>query len=134
MILTGLRLGELIELKWNQIDWNHKCLTIPRRIPMTLRVQEILRILKEANPDLIKVFGDVVKDFPNEKELRKKIEEAINNCFPKEKLSAAVLRHTFAVGLIQKGVSFSGLYQMMGKDDIGKMMVYFSCCLTNVTL
>ncbi len=147
MLFTGLRSWELVGLKWSQVDWETRCLIIPwgiiklpsvgqeklnngnlkdRRIPLQPRAQEILRKYQQKTTPAQFVFSNPSGQRWEREDFEKKLQKIFMGCPLKKPLSFTVLRHSFAVSLIRKGVSFSKLYTILGKTDIARMMIYSS--------
>jgi integrase len=133
---TGLRFGELVALKWEDVDFKNNEITVSRslvegilgstksnrirRIPMTDSVVESLKGLKKEN-------GFV---FTNRNEnpvvrrtcvrvLRRACREAgIRN------IGWHVLRHTFASHLAQAGANLVAVQNLLGHSEIRTTMRY----------
>jgi site-specific recombinase XerD len=133
-IHTGTRQGEMFNLRWTDINFQTKIITIPipqsksgemKHIPMNDRVIEILRAL----PSRMK--GEWV--FPSSKETT----PMNGNNFTKRVFIPAVkkaeienfrwhdLRHTFASRLVMKGNDLRTVQELMGHKDI-KMTLRYS--------
>jgi integrase len=133
---TGLRFGELVALKWEDVDFKNNEITVSRslvegilgstksnrirRIPMTDSVLESLKGLKKENGFI----------FTNRNEnpvvrrtcvrvLRRACREAgIRN------IGWHVLRHTFASHLAQAGANLVAVQNLLGHSEIRTTMRY----------
>ncbi len=131
-IHTGMRKGEMFNLRWGDVNFQTRVITIPRsksgemrHIPMNDRVVEILRDL----PSRMK--SEWV--FPSSKE----ITPVDGDNFTKRVFIPAVkkaeienfrwhdLRHTFASRLVMKGNDLRTVQELMGHKDI-KMTLRYS--------
>ncbi len=104
---TGLRQGELLRLRWQDIDWDIGMITVhqtksgkPHRVPMNSKVQTILNELK--NPDEPHSQDRI---FPHHlKHLRRVFQKAVKNA-GLEPFRFHDLRHTFASRLAMQGAN-----------------------------
>ena len=139
-LYTGMRLGELCALKWTDIDWDNRTLTVNRTvqrlavsghasktilmesdpksessrriIPLTAPVLERLRSLKEDSPY---VFGGEKPQDPRTMQYRFKrlLKEAhVDN------RNFHILRHAFATNCIENGMDPKTLSEILGHSDV----------------
>ena len=126
---TGLRIHELVNLRAENIDWQAHQLVIHgkgrsdkngklrkkrRIVPMTPRTQVLLEswFAQEESIGIgIRGAEILVKRVAN----RAKIARA---CSPH------VLRHTFSVDCIKKGISFPSLQAILGHDHLSTTFIY----------
>jgi len=134
-INTGLRLGELLNLQWSDIDFKRKKLCIrkksfwipkteEREIPLSEGVLEILKAHKPANVNNSDfVFpdkdGGILKRKLRKDLIRIARKAGINN-FTK----IHTLRHTFASHLVMNGVDLPTVQKLLGHSDIQTTMIY----------
>jgi len=133
--LTGMRRGEIINLKWSDIDLKRKTLTIQsspsfktkqgkrRTIPLNETVVFILQQKAE------KVFSDFVFTFNGAKinydTLTHKFKEkVVLSKLNDKRLHFHSLRHTFASWLVQDGVSLYEVQKLLGHSNIAVTQVY----------
>jgi integrase/recombinase XerD len=125
---TGLRVSELASLKKDNIDWQTHRLTIygkggpygsktkRRIIPLSSRLKPLIEqhfalhdslgIQKRTIQRLVKRVGykaQITRD-----------------------VSPHVLRHTFSVSAIQKGISLPALQRLLGHDRLGTTEIYLN--------
>ncbi len=135
LLLTGMRLEELPQLKWNQVDWSNQCLSIAlpssagfhlsvRTIPLHPQVTAMLKELQMKKHDPSLIFGWLHAHQDAFKDYWKMLQAVFKASGSTKRITWQTIRHTFAVNLIQKGVRFSALYKFFGENDIAKMMIY----------
>jgi integrase len=133
---TGLRFGELIALKWADIDLKECIMTVSRSIvngiegspknnkgrtlPLTASV---VNMLKSRPKDDRYIFhnekGETLKHYNCLKHLYKICKQA-----GLRRISWHVLRHSFASHLAGKGVSVFSIKELLGHSDIKMTMRY----------
>ena len=130
---TGLRQGELLNLKWNQIDYKQQTLILDnaehltkskkvRAIPLTIKVLQILTERERSKrSDFIFTRNGmpIQQDFISHRFKEYVIKAGIN-----PKLNFHSLRHTFASWLIQKGVPVYTISKLLGHSDIKVTEIY----------
>ena len=129
---TGLRLGELINLEWNDVDLERQLITIkvkdfwepknskPRAIPMTNKLVEVLKDLKK---DSRWVFTTRNGRQLNRNHLRERLVKVCMN-IGIELANIHTFRHTFASHLVMRGVDLPTIQKLMGHSDIKTTMIY----------
>jgi integrase/recombinase XerD len=128
MLDTGLRVSELANLKKNNIDWQNHRLTIygkggfygklskRRIIPLATRVREIIEGHFSLNDNLgmsVRTIQRLVKQVANKARISRPV-------------SPHVLRHTFAITVIQKGISTRSLQELLGHDRLSTTEIYLN--------
>jgi integrase/recombinase XerD len=125
---TGLRVAELAGLTKENIDWQTHRLTIygkggpygkktkRRIVPMTDRIKPLL----ESYFALHDEFGISVRT------IQRVLARVANRARIKRPVSPHVLRHTFAVTAIQKGVSIAALQKLLGHDNLTTTAIYLN--------
>ena len=133
---TGLRLGELINMKWDWINFEKNIITAKnsnefttkgkkeRIIPMNQIVQTIMkkRIPIPFNNDFIFVRLKGIK--LNEEFVSKSFKQAVRDAKLNDKIHFHSLRHSFASNLVQKGVSLYVVKELLGHEDIKTTQIY----------
>ena len=133
---TGMRLGELINLKEKQIDFSKKQLKIlgkgnkERIIPAGI---DLLTLIKEYINEKRKVFektGDVLLVSSKGKKLYPKYAyNLVRGILTEEvktldKKSPHVLRHTFATHLMNNGANLDAVKELLGHASLASTQVY----------
>jgi site-specific recombinase XerD len=129
---TGMRLGELINLEWEDVDLERRAITIrvkdfwepknskPRAIPMTNKLVEVLKELQRGSRW---VFAAKKGTQLNRNHLRERLVKLCMN-IGIEPGNIHTFRHTFASHLIMKGVDLPTVQKLMGHSDIKTTMIY----------
>ena len=125
---TGLRLSEFADLKKDNIQWQEKRLVIygkggpygkktkRRIIPMTERVRRLLEyhFAENDNTEMVKrTVARIVKKVADKAGISKPV-------------SSHVLRHTFSVNCIKKGISTRALQTLLGHDRLTTTELYLN--------
>jgi len=118
---TGMRIGEILNLKWKGVDLFRKTITIfesknneKRTIPMNNIVFEMLKAkakVRSINNDI--VFSSNVGTLKDERNVRRKFELAVKRAGI-EDFRFHDLRHTFATRLVQEGCDFYKVQRLLG--------------------
>ncbi|MQY59130.1 MAG: tyrosine-type recombinase/integrase [Clostridia bacterium] len=125
---TGLTLSEFADLKKDNIQWQEKRLVIygkggpcgketkRRVIPMTERVKKLLEyhFAENNNTGMVKrTVARIVKKVADKTGISKPV-------------SPHVLRHTFSVNCIEKGISTRVLQILLGHDRLATTEIYLN--------
>ena|SRR5437762_5831073 len=125
---TGLRVTELSKLTKDNLDWqNHRLMIYGkggpygkqskrRIIPLSPRLQPILEGHLGLHDNLkvgVRTIQRMVKQVANKAHIRRTV-------------SPHVLRHTFAVTCIQKGISTRALQEILGHDRLATTEIYLN--------
>jgi len=125
---TGLRLSEFADLKKDNIQWQERRLVIygkggpygkktkRRIIPMTERVRKLLEYHFAENNDTGITTRTVTRTV-------KKVADKAGISKP---VSPHVLRHTFSVNCIKKGISTRALQTLLGHDRLTTTELYLN--------
>jgi site-specific recombinase XerD len=135
---TGMRLGELANMKWSWIDFQSKTIKIlnhvsfntkskqARVIPMHLLVSESLQKmfnnLKPEKDDF--VFSKTHKVKFNDDYISKSFKKTVRKANLGDGIHFHTLRHSFASGLVQKGVSLYVIKELLGHQDLKTTQIY----------
>lgn len=139
---TGMRLGELLGLKWDVVDWEERTLRVrynyvakemdrpktrnsQRTIPLTDLVVETLREHREERAEsgewCFVWEGDLLSKWRVWDPLKRAWAAAdIDHCKP----GWHRLRHSFASQLAKEGVSIGKISKLLGHSDIKTTMRY----------
>lgn len=125
---TGLRVGELANLTKDNIDWQGHRIIVHgkgghygkqskrRIVPMTDRIQPLLESYYALNDSFIL----------KQRQMQRIVKEVANRARIKKEVTPHVLRHTFAVTVVQKGISTRTLQQILGHDHLSTTEIYLN--------
>jgi len=126
-ILTGLRLGEIINLKWKNIDFERKLINVassdeyqvkhgkPRPLPLNSGALEILNGLSK---DTEWVFTDAKGKKYNGNTVSKKFKKYIRRCKMSDELHFHSLRTTFTSWGISNGIPMYAMKTFLGHSSV----------------
>ena len=125
LVDTGMRLGEMLKLKYEDVNFNTNLITIwinkggrPRSIPMTKRVRQIMLTRQESTPDMpFHLNNDMAIN------AWQWVRKLMGLEHDKEFVLHA-LRHTCASRLLNKGVDIVSIRDWLGHADISTTMIY----------
>jgi len=135
---TGLRLGELVNMHWNWIDFLQNQITVKcsdnfqtkskkeRIVPMNNKVRTILfkRFnLHIHNLDEVVFYNRRGKRLYQES-ISKQFKKIVRKANLNEKIHFHTLRHSFASLLVQKGVSLYVVKELLGHEDLATTQIY----------
>ncbi len=133
---TGCRLGEIINLRWKNIDLGKLIITIgdemfttknekQRVIPISVELIKILSRMKKTNfTSKHYVFGKS-KNFPFRGEyVSRNFKKAIQKAKLKEDIHFHTLRHSFASNLAIRGVPIIIIKELLGHSSIVTTEIY----------
>lgn len=127
---TGLRVNEFCSLRRDQVHWQESSLVIwgkggwyghkgkRRVVPLTARAKRLLELhfcTNEAVGFTKRTAQRVVKRVANRALITKPV-------------TPHVLRHTFAVNCVKKGVSTASLKKILGHDRLETTEIYLNIC------
>ena len=135
---TGLRLGELINMQWNWIDFFQNLITVKcsgsfqtkskkeRIVPMSEKVKSV--IINRFNLGIHQP-GEIVFYRSKERRLHqetisKQFKDVVRKSNLNEKIHFHSLRHSFASLLAQKGVSLFIIKELLGHEDLATTQIY----------
>lgn len=125
---TGLRVSEFAKLKKDNIDWQgHRLMvygkggpygsaTKRRVIPLSSRVQPLL----EGHFSLHDSTG------MSSRTIQRIAKRVANRAHISREVTPHVLRHTFSVTAIQKGISLPALQRLLGHDRLATTEIYLN--------
>jgi len=119
---TGLRVDELARLSKDNIDWQMHRLAFSgkgekrRTVEMPARIRELL----EAHISVHDYFGIGVRT------MQRIVKRVANRAKIRRKVTPHVLRHTFAVTALQKGVSLAALQRILGHANLQTTAIYLN--------
>ena len=125
---TGLRVSELGKLTKANLDWQAHRLMVygkggpygssskHRVIPLTPRIQPLI----EGHFALHETFG------MSPRTIQRLIKRVANRAHIGRPVTPHVLRHTFSVTAIQKGISLPALQRLLGHDHLTTTEIYLN--------
>jgi integrase/recombinase XerD len=125
---TGLRVSELAQLTKDNLDWQGHRLTVygkggpygsrtkRRVIPLSPRVQPLL----EGHFALHDTLGMAPRT------IQVLVKRVTNRVHIRRPVTPHVLRHTFSVTAIQKGISLPALQRLLGHDHLATTEIYLN--------
>ena len=133
-VSTGLRLGELLALRWDDVDFVRKVILAKnseyhitknkrnRIVPMNEQLWRMLALRKESTT------SELVYE-RNGRQLRedyvsKRFKKCVRLAGLNDKLHFHSLRHTFATWLVQEGVSIYEVQKLLGHSSISVTQIY----------
>jgi len=134
---TGMRLGELVNMKWNWIDFKENIITVKnssefnsknkreRIIPIHTKVQTILKNLYQLGKfENTLVFSRYEGIKLNEDFVSKQFKKAVRAAKLNDKIHFHTLRHSFASALVQRGISLYAVKELLGHGNIKTTQIY----------
>lgn len=132
---TGLRLGELVNLQWGDIDLARKVLKVRKKTDWTPKAGErqvplnsgMIALLKRIRPQRFDRDSYIFTRRDGQKlggKLRKALESTAKKAGLYDVTKVHTLRHTFASHLVMKGVDLPTVQRLLGHSDIQTTMIY----------
>lgn len=120
---TGIRLTEFCSIKYNDLDLINHRLAIPhgkgdkkRIVPITARVAMAMEhwfFEKQEIGIARRTVDDIISKIAKRARVNRRV-------------SAHILRHTFAVQSLQGNVSLAGLQKVLGHEDLSTTAIYLN--------
>ena len=135
LLNTGIRLGELKYLTWNDIEIEQKRIKIQakahwrpktgeRVIPMSDSVHKLFVVLKEKNKGQSDFVFSGKDNGPLTIKLRERLKTITKRCGFPDVTKIHTLRHTFASHMIMQGVDLPTVQKLLGHSDVQTTMIY----------
>lgn len=126
---TGMRASELVNLKWEDIDFQRNVIHIKRAkgkkdriVMLSPKLKKGLKLLTDRRQ------GYVFLTNRNGKYTLRSIEQIVENARKKarinKKISPHSLRHSFATHLLENGTNIRYIRDLLGHSDITTTMIY----------
>jgi integrase len=124
--MTGMRRGEIVNLTWQDIDWQHQSIVVKssltyqtkggkiRLIPMNSTVKALLEGMSNRSGYLFP--GDRGGKY-NGNFASQRFRKAIRDCGLDKRLHFHSLRHTFASLLVKEGISLYHVQKLLGHSS-----------------
>lgn len=135
---TGLRLGELINMQWNWINFFQNQITVKcsndfltkskkeRIVPMSEKIKSVIidRFkVSDHQPNEV-VFYRIKGRKLHQETISKQFKQAVRKSNFNERIHFHSLRHPFASLLVQKGVSLYIIKELLGHEDLATTQIY----------
>jgi site-specific recombinase XerD len=136
---TGLRAGELLNLRWNAVDFKNLIITVENTETFTTKSKRerivpinrpLLNILKNRLPKIMDInktdyIFSKSRGIPfNVDFISKQFKKAVRKAKLSESYHLHSLRHSFASNLVQSGVSLYVVKELLGHRDISTTQIY----------
>lgn len=134
---SGLRISEILNLKWSWIDENENTFTTKlssvyttkskreRIIPIHKKINAILfRLKHDQSSSRDFIFTDLDGKKLNENFVSKQFKKSVRSSGLNENLHLHNLRHSFCSNLVQKGVSLYIVKELAGHQNITTTQIY----------
>ena len=125
---TGLRVAELAGLTREHIDWqNHRLMVYGKGGPYgTKSKRRIIPLTNRVRPLIDNHFAihDTLGITP--RTIQRLLKRLANHAHINRPVSPHVLRHTFAVAAVQKGISLPTLQRLLGHDHLTTTEIYLN--------
>jgi|TARA_B100002003_G_C14034353_1_gene498511 site-specific recombinase XerD len=126
---AGLRISEIINLKWEDIDFNRNLIHIKRAkgkkdriVMLSQKVREALQTLSQNKSGYVFITNRGSKY--TQRTIQKIIEKAAKNAQIKKKITPHTLRHSFATHLLEQGTDIRYIRDLLGHSDISTTLIY----------
>jgi integrase/recombinase XerD len=128
----GLRSGELLKLKFENIDSNRNLLIIKkakgmkdRITPLSPKILEILReYYKAYSPKTFLFEGQVIGEKYSERSLQKVLKNVLANTPIKKPVTLHWLRHSYATHLLESGTDLRYIQELLGHNSSRTTEIY----------
>jgi integrase/recombinase XerD len=135
---TGMRLNEILNMKWNWIDFSQEVITIKntddfntknkkeRVIPIHPKVKKIFQRYYQISSINKNYFVFFRKSFIklNGEFISKQFKKAVRSAELNENIHFHSLRHSFASALLKNGVSLYVIKELLGHSNIKTTQIY----------
>lgn len=132
-VLTGMRRGELVSLRWTDIDLTNRLIHIrnkddftakgmrPRTVPMN---QDLFGLLLKMAPESEHVFVDANGNPYHGPWVTKNFKRGVRRCGLPDKIHLHSLRHTYASWLVQSSTPLAEIQKLLGHSSVVTTQIY----------
>ncbi|MBI5574721.1 MAG: site-specific integrase, partial [Elusimicrobia bacterium] len=133
LIATGMRIGELVNLAWHDINFEQRRIHIQSKDdwhPKTYEIRtismhpEVFNILRKLPKDKKYVFTSPEGYKINSNNLQKRYFKKITTKLKLKDVTIHTLRHTFASHLVMNGVDILTVSNLLGHSNIKTTQIY----------
>lgn len=140
---SGLRLGEIVKVKWNDLDFESKLVLVKgkgnkeRYAKLSdLVIQDLKRYRQErTNKENVYVFDSLYRPFTHIS--KRTVQQIIHNSIKKLKLNIKVsphcLRHSYATHSLENGIDSRYIQKLLGHSNIRTTERYMEVTKTNLS-
>lgn len=130
---TGMRLGEILNMKWDWIDQKQKVIILKNSTTFQTKSKKeriipihhnVITILSPLNKNNEYVFNRTPEMKLNENYVSKQFKKAVRSAKLNDDIHFHSLRHSFASNLVQRGVNLYVVKELLGHEDIKTTQVY----------
>lgn len=125
---AGLRISEIINLKWQDIDFNRNTIHLKRTKGKKDRIvmlsQKVKEELQKLNQKSQYVFVTNRCGKYTQRTIQKIIENAAKKTGIKKKVTPHTLRHSFATHLLENGTDIRYIRDLLGHANISTTLIY----------
>jgi len=125
---SGLRASEIINLKWQDIDFDRNIIHVKRAKGKKDRIVMLSEKVKEGLKAIPKksdyVFITNRNGKYSQRAIQKIIENAAKRAGIKKKITPHTLRHSFATHLLESGTDISHIKELLGHANISTTNIY----------
>ena len=138
---AGLRVSELVNLKWADVDMFQLTLTVrqgkgnkDRVIPLGQKSENRLLIMKGDQPDYTRfVFTQINDSKPiSARYVQQMIARAANKARIDHRVTPHTLRHTFATELLNDGFSVRDVQSLLGHSSLATTEIYLHVSMADI--
>jgi integrase/recombinase XerD len=125
---TGLRVAELSNLTKDNLDWqNHRLMIYGKGGPYgKLSKRRVIPLSPRIQPLLEGHLGLHDKMQIGVRTIQRLVKQVANRAHIRRPVTPHVLRHTFSVTCIQKGISTRVLQEILGHDRLATTEIYLN--------
>ena len=129
---TGMRLSEIINLEWNDVDLNSRIIKVRNKAGFTTKSKKervipisnvVYDILINLNYYSNYIFEKNKMKF-NPTYVSRKFKLCVNSTTLNQKIHFHTLRHSFASNLVQKNVNIYTVQKLLGHSNISTTQIY----------
>lgn len=134
---SGLRVSEIINLKWEDIDFDRNLIHLKkakgkkdRIVMLSQKVKEGLLNLSESRQGYVFLTNRDSKY--TDRTIQKIIENAAMKAGIRKSITPHTLRHSFATHLLENGTDISYIRDLLGHSDISTTLIYTKVSNKNI--